>query len=768
MRKLLWLVALVGCKGSEKSAPLAAAGSGSITPEMMRNAPSKYEGGAKDVPAPSPVAAMELERGKADEDRKAALAQAHAGGVLAADALADKPNLPAAKKPAAPAETVTRSWFPETFLFEPLIVTDTDGNATVPVKVPDRLTTWRVLALAHSRSGAQGGAVTSFAGTLPTYVDLVVPPFLVVGDEIKLPIQLVNTTDKPVTETLTLAAAGATLTGKGGPRTIPAQGSLVEYATLYASSAGTIAVKAQLGGTDAVQRTIDVVPSGKPVTVTKTGTLAAPRTLAIDGPAGADPGADRVRLQVYPGALAILRSELGVSTARAGVADDAYALLLAGKATQLLSALGDKADPVAIRDLSLLVGQRAIRDARTLDVDRAALLVEAALAHGNNPVLSRLGERAADYLAKNQRPDGTFAGGTGWTLQRVMVATAEAARAVGTATGTTADKQRAQGVLARAGGAFARNAAQVTDAYTAAWLLASGAVQGALADTLRTRVRDAIQASDDGAKYLPVGDGVVRADGSVPGRAEATALAALALSGDPKAPLADLGATLLGGYDPIAGWGDGRANLVCIRAVLELFKTPVPPDVKISLTMDGRPIASGTLDREKLREVLALDVSAPGLAGKHTWAIAAEPPVPGLGFSLALRVWAAWEREPTRAGLELQLAPKLAGSVGKPIDLEVKAIAPAGVSVHIQMALPAGVQPDRPSLDALVGAKTIERFETADGTIDLYVSALQPGQTFTARYRVIPTLAGTLRSAASLVEGAGQTFHVPPTDWVIK
>ncbi|MDX2009275.1 MAG: hypothetical protein SFW67_03745, partial [Myxococcaceae bacterium] len=30
----------------------------------------------------------------------------------------------------------TRAWFPETFLFEPLVVTDSNGRATVPVKVP--------------------------------------------------------------------------------------------------------------------------------------------------------------------------------------------------------------------------------------------------------------------------------------------------------------------------------------------------------------------------------------------------------------------------------------------------------------------------------------------------------------------------------------------------------------------------------------------------------------------------------------------------------
>ncbi len=61
------------------------------------------------------------------------------------------------------------------------MVTDESGQATVPVRVPDRLTRWRVLALAHSRSGAQAGAVTSFAGTLPTYVDPVVPAFLRTG-----------------------------------------------------------------------------------------------------------------------------------------------------------------------------------------------------------------------------------------------------------------------------------------------------------------------------------------------------------------------------------------------------------------------------------------------------------------------------------------------------------------------------------------------------------------------------------------------------------
>src|SRR5205814_1661953 len=175
--------------------------------------------------------------------------------------------------------------------------------------------------------------------------DPTVPKRLYLGDEVQLPVQLVNTTTAAVTSPLAITADNARVTGGGGTRTIPAQGSVVAYATLAATHAGAAKLRATLGATDAVIRAIDVAPTGKPVQESRSGTLAAPRTLAIDGPAGSDPATDRVRLLVYPGALALLRSELGVSTTREGVAEDAYALLLTGRAQALLASLGDKADP---------------------------------------------------------------------------------------------------------------------------------------------------------------------------------------------------------------------------------------------------------------------------------------------------------------------------------------------------------------------------------------------------------------------------------------
>lgn len=698
-----------------------------------------------------------------DDDGKIGSKDRSFGGAVA-------PVTPGGKPADAEPESPTRAWFPETFLFEPLVVTDASGKATVPVRVPDRLTTWRVLALAHSRSGAQGGAVTSFLSTLPVYVDLVVPDTLLRGDRVRLPVQLVNTTDKAVATALAVAVTNATVTGGAGARTIPAQGSLVDYLTLTADRPGTIELKVGLRGGDAVMKTIKVMPLGKPEVTTRSGTLAAPRTLTIVGPAGSDPATDRVRLQAFPGALALLRSELGVCTARAGVADDAYALLLGGKATALLAALGDKADPEAVRSLAILTTQRAVRDARTLDLDRATLLTEAALAHADSPVLARLGERAAAWLAQNQRPDGTFGGGAGWTLQRVLVTTAEATRAVATAAASPEDRQRARAVAIRASGAFERYDGQVTDAYTAAAMVVSSAVLGPQAERLRARVQGALLADPDGARYLPVPEGAVRADGLVPSRAEATALAALALADDPKAAalVADLGATLLGTYDPFRGWGDGRANLVAMRAVVELFKTPIASAVTITVTMDGKALVSGVLSPDKLRDVLTLEALAPGLAGEHTWKITAEPAVPGLGYALALQSWVPWPVGARAAGLELSAPATIAAHVGKPTEIALRAVAPSGLPLTIRYSLPAGTQPDTPSLEALVSSGVIERFVTSDGAIDLEIQPLAPGQTLAATFRVIPTLAGTLHSSASSITGGGTTVHVPPSTWTIQ
>lgn len=662
----------------------------------------------------------------------------------------------------------TRAWFPETFLFEPLLVTDASGHAEVTVKVPDRLTSWRVLALAHSRQGGQAGAATSFLGTLPIYVEPVTPPFLYAGDEVRLPIQIVNTTDQPVSAPLLLSATGASLAAVGGAVQVPAGGDVVQYATVSTRVPGTATVRVALGATDAIERTIPVQPAGERHVLSRGGTLATARTSTLEGPADTLPGTESLRLRVFPGALGLLRAELSAAPGRGGIAEDAYLLSLVGAAPALLRALGEVPDEPRIRELTLLATQRLMRHARAPSSDVATLLAQGALAHPGSPVLARAGERLAAQVAQSQRPDGTCQAQTGWTLQRLLVATADCVQVVQRSTTSPSARQRAAAVAVKASGAFERNAGRINDGYTAAAVLASGAVQGTVAEVLTKQVLEHLQTAADGSKYLEVSAGVVRADGVAPSTYEATALAVLALGKDPA--VADLGTWLMSGYSASWGWGDGRANLVALRAALELFKDPVPAGVRVTVERDGQPMAEGTLDAAALKDVLTVDGPAAGSVGAHEWTVKAEPPVPGLGYSLQVVAFTPWKApEGGGALLTTTLPPSL--SVGQPADVLISAALPAGTPMALVLPLPAGVQADAPSLDALVSAGRVTAYERQDGQLELHLPPQVPGSVFTATVRVVPTLAGKLQAGPATLAPEGRpglARRFAPMTWTVR
>ena len=663
------------------------------------------------------------------------------------------------KGPAGETGARSRSWFPETFLFQPLLVTDESGAGHLDLTVPDRLTSWRVLALAHSRSGAQAGSVTEFLGSLPAYVDPILPSRLRVGDRIRVPIQLVNTTAEALRTELTVSVSGGSISAPPRNVTVPARGSLVLYATLAVTEPGELRLAATLGGTDSVVRIADVVPVGKRIDVSDSGTLAAPRKLTLVGPAAGDRVADRVRLEVFPGALAVLRSELGASSSRGGIAADAFTLLLSGRAPSLLAKLGDEPNADALRTMTILATQRVVRHARVLSPESASLLAQAALAHPQNSILDGLGRRAVGWLEANQLPDGTCGGATGWTLQRLLVATADCARAAASA----------RSVVVRASGAFERHAKQINDPYTAAAILAANAAPDSVfAAALRKKIHAAVERSDSGAAWIKLPEGVVRADGIRPSSVEASALAALALGGDAdsKALVADLGATVLAGYSRRYGWGDGRANLVATEALVSVFSEPIPANVSIELSKDGEVVATGKLDAENVRDVLTLTARNVGAAGKHEWTIKAEPAVAGLGFHLETSTWVAWPPQSKDKGLEIDATPPGELAVGQMSAWKIEVAAPASSAFSVHLAVPAGVQLDRASIEAISGL--LSGFELDDEQLTLHVQPVQPGQTFSAELRVIPTIAGSIQSGPQMVTMGGVSVNAPPATWVVK
>jgi len=86
----------------------------------------------------------------------------------------------------------------------------------------------------------------------------------------------------------------------------------------------------------------------------------------------------------------------------------------------------------------------------------------------------------------------------------------------------------------------------------------------------------------------------------------------------------------------------------------------------------------------------------------------------------------------------------------------------------VRHALPAGVQPDVATLDSLVSGGNLRSYQREDGALTLEVAALPAGQSWSAGYRLIPTLAGKLNATCSSISAGGHRHDLAPTRWVVR
>jgi uncharacterized protein YfaS (alpha-2-macroglobulin family) len=176
------------------------------------------------------------------ELRKSARAEGVVGGVMGGSArdsmtvTASAPmlqNAPASAPPPPPAPVVpapqelmeakaaavadnaidvqVRSDFRSTALWKPDVVTDASGTATVSVKFPEALTTWRATARAATTGSSFGIGTSTTRTNLPLLVRLQGPRFFVVGDRVVVSGVVNNNTDAAITVTPALEIEGAAL-----------------------------------------------------------------------------------------------------------------------------------------------------------------------------------------------------------------------------------------------------------------------------------------------------------------------------------------------------------------------------------------------------------------------------------------------------------------------------------------------------------------------------------------------------------------------------
>ncbi|HSO40060.1 MAG TPA: alpha-2-macroglobulin family protein [Labilithrix sp.] len=121
-----------------------------------------------------------------------------------------------------------RSNFAALALFAPHVKTDGKGHASVPLKLPDNLTRYRVMAMVASGDRSFGSNESTLTARLPVMARLSAPRFLNFGDTFELPVIVQNQTDAPVEVGIVARATNATVAEPSSKRVKIAPNDRVE------------------------------------------------------------------------------------------------------------------------------------------------------------------------------------------------------------------------------------------------------------------------------------------------------------------------------------------------------------------------------------------------------------------------------------------------------------------------------------------------------------------------------------------------------------
>lgn len=203
-----------------------------------------------------------------------------------------------------------REYFPETLLWKPEIITDQKGRAEVNFKMADNITTWKMFAIASTKKGKIGVVEKEITAFQPFFADLDPPKFLTEGDEIHLPTQIRNYTDKKQAVDVTMDRSPwfSFISSEKQRVNVAAGGSqnaVFGFKATTAISGGKQRVTAiAAGDSDAIEKPVTVRPNGEQIVRTDSRMFDSRTEMQIDFPANALPRTQKAELKIYPNLFA--------------------------------------------------------------------------------------------------------------------------------------------------------------------------------------------------------------------------------------------------------------------------------------------------------------------------------------------------------------------------------------------------------------------------------------------------------------------------------
>lgn len=649
-----------------------------------------------------------------------------------------------------PAALRVRQAFPDPLVWQPQIVTDLLGRATITLPAATAPGAWRLNLQALTRDGRMAYASLPYQVQRELAVTADAPPQLTDGDVVTVPVTISNAgTTAHTLVVLVHAEQGLTLDSPASVTlTVPAGGETRTAVSLRASgnALGRLTVTATGDGLTAQAHCrVMVVPAGVRQAVTHSAILREQTTLCVDVPPGIAPHTGDLTLSLYPNAISqLLEPAPPISASLAATLARCY-------------------PDVLVRQYRQLHGMKVVTTPKMertqQEVLQHLLAFEApgggfSAFRGQPPTfrLSVLALSALQDLAKVQPVDPAVAERTvNWLVA-----------AWGTATPT--ERSCAVWPLARgnrrglAVGWLLHRAETPTALRTeevAALAVAAVHLKHPLAATLveplPTRARQVA-----GGVYWPA------EKGSVMSPLEVTALAVQALAEkSPHDPALPAGTDWLVAHRlPDGAWPDPIASIEAMRALLAVAPTGVPG--KVSIIANERPAPAATLKRGDT----AVHALLRGLLRPGDNVVELRGPAKAAPLAQLVAHYYAPAPPATAAPLTVRVQyPQTAVRVGQTIDVTVHLTAARPVPLAVvDLPIPPGTQVVLGDLDALRDAGTLAR-ATVDGA-RLRLDGLAVRDGLTLRYRLLALAPATVTVPAAEAYPAtqpAQRAYAPPT-----
>lgn len=716
-----------------------------------------YELGLRDASRPQGSPGIGLDDG-GNFGQPAAGGSASAGPLPGGD-----PNIPPVEEEGSGGPRV-RSDFPET-LYSESIITDASGTASIDLNMADSITEWRVSALASSADGRLGGSESGIRVFQDFFVDVAFPAALTRGDEVSFPIAVYNYLKTPQTVQLQLQP-GAWYTALGPTTTSvqlsPGQVTGVSF-PVKVNDVGlrTLTVVATGGASsDAVARSVRVVPDGKAFPVASSGSLNTPTVAqSVSFPANAVAGSQQLYVDVFPAFLAqavqgmdsILAQPNGcfeqtTSSAWPNVLvteymqeTDQITPEIALKAEALMSTgyqrlltfehagggfswFGEQ-DPKPFLSVTAFGIMEFSDMARVHEVDDAMLA------------------RTIAWMLSQQKADGSFEGDMSEFFSfhtSALRNTAFTAWALASAGATGPAVQSALGYVKA-------NLGSNDDAYTlgiVANALALGAPNDpALADVLE--VLETLKQVDGDAVHWDAGDTQTNFYGGGDDAAVAsTALVthAMLVAGAFPSTVEDALHYLTSKKDPSGNFGSTQATIWTLRTLLLAAKKGTTGAVgDLTISVDGSPIQTVALSEQQSDVMTRVDLSSLASTGQHQVTldfIGTGKPSYNLVSSHHIP-WAEVPAEPT-GPLSIDVGyDKTDLFVNDSVKATVTVANNEAVTqnmVLVTLGIAPGFTLDTADLQPYLDSGALSKFETTGRQLILYITALAPNATQVFEY----------------------------------